>query len=486
MLQRTPVRPYPVVPIYVISLLGGAAGLWLIAYLGERLYGSVPATVVGRSSAAFDAMTDQLYEQINSPIGIVILQMLSILILSRILGAAFRKIGQPQVMGEIFAGILLGPSVLKAIFPEAHQFLFSENLLPRLFVLSNIGLILFMFTLGLELNRNALSTKRSPALLVSHMSIIFPFVLGAALALYLFEKNASPNCGFVPFALFMGICMSITAFPVLARIVQEFNLTGTTVGIIAVAAAAIDDVTAWCILAIVVGIVQAGRGVGASLTVSFAVIYCAIAVFAVRPALSRYLQRLLPGSHRIPPNTVAIVFIILLSSCFLTQLIGLHALFGAFVAGAIMPEEEGFKERLLARIQDVSTLFLVPLFFAFTGLRTEIGLLNDTQSWATCGLIILVAILGKLGGSMVAGRWSGLGWRDSFGLGALMNTRGLVELVVLNIGYDLGILTPKIFVMLVIMAIFTTMMTGPLLLLLKISPTRATRCGDDTPKRLEF
>ncbi|WP_375415251.1 cation:proton antiporter [uncultured Bradyrhizobium sp.] len=472
MLQRTPVR-YPVIPVYVISLAAGAASLWLIARAGERLYGGVPPIVVGHAVTAFEAMTHELYKHINSPIGNVILQILVILILSRIFGTALRRIGQPQVMGEIFAGIFLGPSVLKTVLPEAHKFLFPESSVSQLFILSNIGLVLFMFTLGLELNRHALSIRKSSALLVSHISIIFPFVLGAALALLLFDTYASAKYGFVPFALFMGICMSITAFPVLARIVQEFELTTTTVGIVAIAAAAIDDATAWCILAIVVGIVQAGSGVGASLILLFAALYCAVAVLAVRPALSKYLPQSLPGSRQMPPATVAIALIVLLGSCFLTQLIGLHALFGAFMAGVIMPEQENFKERLLARVQDVSTLFLVPLFFAFTGLRAEIGLLNDLQSWGVCALIILVAIAGKLGGSLAAARWSGLGWRESFGLGALMNTRGLVELVVLNIGYDLGILPPKIFAMLVIMAIFTTMMTGPLLLILKLSPQPA-------------
>jgi Kef-type K+ transport system membrane component KefB len=477
MLQRTPARSYPVVPLYLVSLAGGLGSLWLIVHVGGRLYGHVAASVVGGDGTLVNAITSELHQHVNSRIGNLILLILIILTLSHILRAAFRRIGQPQVMGEIFAGILLGPSVLKAMLPEAHMFLFPEGAVSQLFVLSNIGLILFMFTLGLELNRGALSAKRSSALLVSHMSIIFPFVLGAALALFLFDQYAAPNCAFVPFALFMGIAMSVTAFPVLARIVQEFELTGTTVGTVAITAAAVDDVTAWSILAIVIGIVQAGTGVGAGLISSLAVIYCAVAVFAVRPALSKYLQRSLPGSRRIPPNTVAVTFVVLLSSCFLTQMIGLHALFGAFMAGLIMPEQEGFKERLVARIEDVSMLFLVPLFFAFTGLRVEIGLLNDTQSWAICGLIIAVAVLGKLGGSTVAARYSGLQWRESFGIGALMNTRGLVELVVLNIGYDLGILTPKIFAMLVIMAIFTTMMTGPLLLMLKLSPAQAVRRG---------
>ena len=304
--------------------------------------------------------------------------------------------------------------------------------------------------------------------MISHFSIILPFVLGAGLALFLFGEFGPHGFGFLSFALFMGVSMSITAFPVLARIIQEHNLTRTTLGAAAITAAAIDDVTAWCILAVVVGIVQSGSSAGAYAVVSLALVYAGIAVFAVRPALRQWLAPSRSGSPQIAPAKLAVVFMILLASGLLTESIGIHALFGAFLAGVIMPEEGEFKAKLVASVEGVSTLILLPVFFAFTGLRTEIGLLNDAHSWLICGAIVAVAVIGKMGGSIAAARFTGLDWRESAGLGALMNTRGLVELVVLNIGYDIGVLTPKIFTMLVIMAIVTTMMTGPLLRLFGI------------------
>src|SRR4029077_1507648 len=323
----------------------------------------------------------------------------------------------------------------------------------------------------------SLATRAKSALLISYLSIIVPFVLGAALALVLFEPFAPHQFGFLSFALFMGVSMSITAFPVLARIIQEHHLTRTTLGAAAITSAAIDDVSAWCILAVVVGIVQSGSSAGAVGVLSLAVVYTGLALFAVRPALKRWLPTSATGS-RIAPAKLAVVFMILLTSCLLTESIGIHALFGAFLAGVIMPEEGAFKAKLGASVEDVSPLVLLPLFFAFTGLRTEIGLLNDLDGWLICGLIIAVAVVGKMGGTIAAARWTGLDWRESAGLGALMNTRGLVELVVLNIGYDIGILTPKIFTMLVIMAIVTTMMTGPLLRLFGIVGAKAAAADD--------
>jgi len=387
-----------------------------------------------------------------------------------------RRFGQPRVIGEILAGICLGPSLLKAAFPELHGFLFPESSLPRLFFLSNLGLILFMFTIGLELDLSALRTRARSAVLISHMSIIVPFVLGAGLSLFLYDQFAEHKHGFVSFALFMGVSMSITAFPVLARIIQEHNLTRTTLGAAAITSAAVDDVTAWCILAVVVGFVQSGSSSGAFAVISLAIAYTGVAVLVIRPALRRFLPLTPAAVQRIAPSKLAVVFMLLLVSGLMTETIGIHALFGAFLAGVIMPDENGFRSKLIASVEDVSTLIMLPLFFAFTGLRTQIGLLDDGYSWLVCGAVIAVAVAGKMGGSIAAARWTGLDWRESLGLGALMNTRGLVELVVLNIGYDIGILTPKMFTMLVIMAIVTTMMTGPLLRLFGVvDPAPAER-----------
>ena len=461
-----------VVYLYAAALFSGLVSLWAITRYGQQLSPSDAvgngAAVIGQTQPLLQAMAGELRKNFGSPLGSFILQILTILVASRVCGLILRRLGQPRVMGEIIAGICLGPSLLKAVFPEFHGFLFPESSLPRLFFVSNIGLILFMFIVGLELDLRSLASRAKSALLISHFSIILPFVLGAGLALLLFGEFGPHGFGFLSFALFMGVSMSITAFPVLARIIQEHNLTRTTLGAAAITAAAIDDVTAWCILAVVVGIVQSGSSAGAYAVVSLALVYAGIAVFAVRPALRQWLAPSRSGSPPVAPATLALVFMILLASGLLTESIGIHALFGAFLAGVIMPEEGEFKAKLVASVEGVSTLILLPVFFAFTGLRTEIGLINDVHSWLICGAIIAVAVTGKMGGSIAAARFTGLEWRESAGLGALMNTRGLVELVVLNIGYDIGVLTPKIFTMLVIMAIVTTMMTGPLLRLFGI------------------
>jgi len=462
-----------VVYLYAIALFSGLVCLWAITRYGQQLspsevVGSGQTAVIAQTQPLLQAMAGELRKNFGSPLGSFILQILTILIASRVCGLILRRLGQPRVMGEIIAGVCLGPSLLKAVFPEFHGFLFPESSLPRLFFVSNIGLILFMFIVGLELDLSSLRSRAKSALLISHFSIILPFVLGAGLALFLFGEFGPRGFGFLSFALFMGVSMSITAFPVLARIIQENNLTRTTLGAAAITSAAIDDVTAWCILAVIVGIVQSGSSAGAYAVVSLALVYAGIAVFAVRPALRQWLAPSRSGSARIAPERLAIVFMILLASGLVTESIGIHALFGAFLAGVIMPEEGAFKAKLVASVEGVSTLILLPVFFAFTGLRTEIGLLNDAHSWLICGAIVAVAVIGKMGGSIAAARWTGLDWREAAGLGALMNTRGLVELVVLNIGYDIGVLTPKIFTMLVIMAIVTTMMTGPLLRLFGI------------------
>jgi Kef-type K+ transport system membrane component KefB len=462
-----------VVYLYAAALFGGLVCLWAITRYGQQLsppdaVGNGATAVIGQSQPLLQAMAGELRKNFGSPLGSFILQILTILVASRVCGLILRRLGQPRVMGEIIAGVCLGPSLLKAVFPEFHGFLFPESSLPRLFFVSNIGLILFMFIVGLELDLRSLASRAKSALLISHFSIILPFVLGAGLALFLFGEFGPHGFGFLSFALFMGVSMSITAFPVLARIIQEHNLTRTTLGAAAITSAAIDDVTAWCILAVVVGIVQSGSSAGAYAVVSLALVYAGIAVFAVRPALRQWLAPSRSGSPQIAPAKLAVVFMILLASGLLTESIGIHALFGAFLAGVIMPEEGAFKTKLVASVEGVSTLILLPVFFAFTGLRTEIGLLNDAHSWLICGAIVAVAVIGKMGGSIAAARFTGLEWRESAALGALMNTRGLVELVVLNIGYDIGVLTPKIFTMLVIMAIVTTMMTGPLLRLFGI------------------
>jgi Kef-type K+ transport system membrane component KefB len=343
-----------------------------------------------------------------------------------------------------------------------------------LHLLAQLGVILFMFFVGLELDLPAMRKRARAALLVSHTSIVAPFLLGCALALVLYSSLAPEGVGFVPFSLFMGIAMSITAFPVLARILRERGMINTPLGAIAIACAAVDDVTAWCILALVIAITKANGMGGAVMTVLLAVLFIAVMVLLVRPRVAAFAERDL-GDERSSGGRVVLALVFICAAALCTEIIGIHALFGAFLAGAIMSGSSRLGLLLRERVETFSAAFLLPLFFAFTGLRTEIGLLATVEDWLVCSGIIAVAIAGKFGGTLLASRVAGLNWHDSLTLGTLMNTRGLMELIVLNIGYDLGILSPRIFAMMVVMALVTTMMTGPVLSFLEWRRARATQ-----------
>ena len=447
--------------IYVLMLLFFVAAVGLILWLGATPTPRIDDSIT-RSS-----LTSILWQNFRSPLGILLVQIVVILAAAGIVSRLFRKMGQPPVMGEMIAGIVLGPSVLGFFFPNAMSFVFPTSSLGTLQLLSQIGVVLFMFIVGMELNVRHVREKGSAAVMISHASIIFPFVLGTSLSLFLYRDLAPPGTSFTAFALFIGVAMSITAFPVLARILEDRNLTQTDLGSIAQTCAAVDDVTAWCILALVIALVQAS-GVAVSLvTLLFTVLFAVAMIFLVRPQLRRLVNQA-TGSHVHARRLIAGVLAFVLISALITETIGIHALFGAFIAGVVMPQSTDFRNFLREKLEAFSAAALLPLFFAFTGLRTQISLLNDWQSWALCGVIILVAIAGKLGGSMLMSRVTGMNWSQSFSIGVLMNTRGLVELVVLNIGYDLGILSGRIFAMMVLMALVTTFMTGPLLSLVNI------------------
>ena len=375
--------------------------------------------------------------------------------------------GQPPVMGEMVAGIALGPSLLGFLFPQAATFLFPPTSMTALGLLSQIGVVLFMFIVGMELDLQHLREKASSAIMVSHASIVVPFLLGAALALTLFPVLAPPGIGFTPFALFIGIAMSITAFPVLARILQDRGLSQSPLGTTALACAAVDDVSAWCILAIVIAAVNSTGLAGSVTTMVLTLAFIVVMLLLVKPRVERLFIRRLDDA-KYSRLLLAGVLAFALTCAWITETIGIHALFGGFLAGVVMPSSAGVQTFVKEKVEAFSSTLLLPLFFVFTGLRTQVALLNDWWSWLVCLAIIAVAVAGKLGGSMLMARWTKMSWRDSFGIGALMNTRGLVELVVLNIGYDLGILSDRIFVMLVIMALTTTFMTAPLLSLVKI------------------
>lgn len=426
---------------------------------GEALSISKPGTQVD-NIGSFEIFQGEFADNLGHPLSILLLQIITIIIVARIFGFLFRKIGQPKVIGEILAGIVLGPSLIGTFFPEISVFLFPEGSFANLQFLSQIGLILFMFIIGMELDTDVVKTKAHDAVVVSHASIIFPFILGMILSLFLYHDFAPANVTYVSFALFMGIAMSITAFPVLARILQERNLTKTKLGSLALTCAAVDDITAWCVLATIIAIVKAGSVAASLYTFGLAISYVLVMLFLVRPGLQR-IGSIYASKEILSKTVIAVVFLVLLLSAYIAEVVGIHALFGAFLAGVIMPPNINFKKLMAEKIEDVSVVLLLPLFFVFTGLRTQIGLLNDVNLWVVCLIIIGVAVLGKFGGGAISARYVGQSWKNALSLGTLMNTRGLMELVVLNIGFDLGILSNEVFAMMVIMALSTTMMTGP-------------------------
>jgi Kef-type K+ transport system membrane component KefB len=319
-----------------------------------------------------------------------------------------------------------------------------------------------MFIIGMELDLKAIGKQAYGAVIISHASIIIPYTLGMGLAYFIYQEYAPTGITFLSFSLFMGIAMSITAFPVLARILQEKKLTRSKLGALALTCAAADDLTAWCILAAVIALVKSGSTMSVLYTIGLALIYVLVVLKVLRPALEK-LEVIYEQQEKKRTPIIALLFIILIVSSYLTSIIGIHALFGAFMAGVVMPSSFNFRKIVIDKIEDVSIILLLPLFFVITGLRTEIGLLNHASLWVTFGWILLVAVAGKFGGSALAARMVGQNWKDSLSIGVLMNTRGLMQLIVLNIGYDLGILSPEIFAMMVLMAIVTTFMTGPAL-----------------------
>jgi len=417
---------------------------------------------VNGSTSYFRLFTDSIVQNLRQPLAVLLLQIIVIVTIARMMGYVFRKIGQPAVIGEIIAGIILGPSILGMYFPEATQFLFPAESLPILEYLSQIGLILFMFVYGMEFEMVGLRKQAFGALIVSHTSIILPFTLGMGLSYFLYNEFTSAKISFLAFSLFMGVAMSITAFPVLARILREKGLTRSELGSMAITSAAIGDLTAWFILAAVISIVKAGSSLGILYSLGVTLLYITVMIFVVRPQLIKLAATY--AHHELKRKTViAILFIVLLLSTYVTKIIGINALFGAFLVGAIMPSSLNFRSIVTEKIEDVSMVLLLPLFFVFSGLRTQIGLLNQPHLWVIFGWILVVAIVGKFGGSAIPARIVGQSWKDSLSIGVLMNTRGLMELIILNIGYDLGILSPEIFTMMVLMAIVTTCMTGPAL-----------------------
>ena len=441
---------------YVLTVGAPVAILLAVIVLGEGIHRVAIHGVAG--TAAIQPQSSGLPN-----LAILMTQIGLIVLMSRAVGSIIQRIGQPRVIGEVLAGLLLGPSFLGWIAPGLSGVLFPVQSLGFLHALSQLGLVLFMFMVGLEVDVRELYGHGHAAVVISHASIMAPMALGAALSLYLYPRFAGPVAGFAGFALFMGVAMSITAFPVLARILTERKLLRSRMGAMAIACAAIGDATGWCVLAYVVAFVSASHSsIPVWLTVGGLPVFIAITWWAGRWSM-RGTEEAWLADGELSGNRQALLLVFLLAAALATEALGLHLLFGAFVAGAIIPKHPGFGTYLIEKFEPLTVLLLLPLFFAYTGLRTSLGQIRGAQMWGICLLIIAVAVAGKLGGTGIAARLSGFGWRESLALGSLMNTRGLMELVVLNIGLDIGIITPAIFSMMVVMAITTTMMAPPLL-----------------------
>ena len=437
-----------------------APGAPLPVHIASQTIGSEKPT----PSVPFTQEVEQrLGQNAADPLSRFFLQLFVVITVSYSIGWLFARCGQPAVVGEMMAGVLLGPSLFGWLAPGAFQLVFAASSLEPLRLLSQVGVCLFMFAVGMEMDWTELRHKAAAAILVSHASIAIPGLFGAGLAYLFYERLAQPGASFVAFALFVAVAMSITAFPVLVRILQDRGILQTSLGQIATACAAIGDATAWGLLALVVAFARSTDFAAAALCLGFVLIFVAVMFFVVKPNLPGWLGKEAIERPKPTKSLLAIVMAIVLACAFCTQWLGIHALFGAFVAGLIMPTAGGFRAKLGVRLENISSVLLLPVFFVSSGLRTEIGLLHTRVDWLICLLVIALATIGKLGGSSLAARLTGMGWRQSLQLGALMNTRGLMELIALNLGYELHILSQRVFSMLVIMALVTTIMTGPLL-----------------------
>ncbi len=465
--------------VYALLLVAAVLIFFVIRYFGENLPAqplatNAPVTESREIPESHLLSRNQGIDTPRSPspprsipqshlLSQVLIALVTIISAARIFGFLCQRVGQPRVIGEVIAGIALGPSLLGQFAPDAMVFVFPSTITPVLGILAQLGVILYMFLVGLELNSGLLHSRAQATVAISHASIIGPFLLGAVLALSAYSTYAPAGVTFTSFALFLGVAMSITAFPVLARILTDLRLDKTELGVMALSCAAADDVTAWCLLAFVVGVTQADL-YGAVITIILSVCYISVMFGLARPVMIRLLAPL--KNTELSVNATAWVLVAVLASAVITEFIGIHAIFGAFLLGAIIPHDSHVARSFRKKLEDVVSILLLPVFFAYTGTRTQIGLLSESSDWWFCSLIILVATVGKFGGTLIASRFTGLDWRTSASLGILMNTRGLMELIVLNIGLDLGVISPTLFAMMVLMALVTTIATTPVLRLI--------------------
>ena len=437
---------------------------------------------VNTVSDAARALTRLDVERLLLP---VLVQLAVIIAAARLFGALARRVGQPAVVGEIVAGLLLGPSLLGWLAPEFFNTLFRPHLegvdqpladafLSKIFtVLAQIGLIFLLFLVGLEFEGKHVRANGRAAVLISIAGIAVPFGLGAALAPAIHSHlEAHPIAGTVSLpglTLFLGVALSITAIPVLGRIMMELNITRTRVGTITMTAAAVDDAIGWILLASVAAVVRSNfdpidTGRMVALTIAFA-----LAMFLViGPNLARYFARALRANRgELSATSFAVLLVALLLSALATNLIGIFAVFGAFALGAALSEQEELRRAVSAKLHDIVTGFFVPVFFTYTGLRTDITGIHGAAMWFILVAVIAAAVIGKLVGCGFAARISGFSWKESGIVGAMMNSRGLMALIAINVGYELGVVPRSLFSVLVLMALVTTALTTPLLLLLR-------------------
>ncbi|MFL9582531.1 cation:proton antiporter [Stenotrophomonas sp. AB1(2024)] len=433
------------------------AGVPLVIGLALARYAGPDVPAAAAEAKAEAVVGSDWAHPLASPLGLFLLQLLVLLVVAKGAGALLKRLGQPAVIGEMAAGLMMGPLVLGSLLPGLHGALFPASSLGPLGMLSQLGVLMFLLVAGAELDLGGLRGRRRFAFTVSHAGIAVPFVLGVLLAIWLYPDHGPQGVGFTAFALFVGISLSITAFPVLLRILADRGITHTPLGQTAIACAALGDATAWCLLALIVAAAQATGWVPASLSLLCVVVFIALMLGVVKPWFSR--QVIKPGSEG---RWLLGMLLLSLASALVTEVLGIHALFGAFAAGVAVSSNTQLRALLIARVEPFAVTLLLPLFFAMTGLRMRADALQGSDL-LLCAVLIAVATLGKLLGTWSAARSAGMDNHEAWKLGALMNTRGLMELIVLNLGYELGFLGDRLFAVLVIMALVTTAMTGPLL-----------------------
>lgn len=456
-------NPWRQAGAYLVLVVLPLLGMLAVLAWGSSRYDELPSRIAERVPELVPAAMAVLRPSL------LLAQLVVILTLSRLTGRLFVRFGQPRVVGEMFAGVLLGPSALGLIAPHLYDMLFPRGSVRFLNALSQVGLMLFMFLVGLELDLASIRRHGRAVILAAHAGIALPFFFGTAIALVLYQRLAPGGVPFFAFALFVGVAMSVTAFPVLARIIAEQTWRSSTLASLALSTAAVSDVTAWCILAVVVALARdAATPIPLWVTAGGLLALVVLMGTVGRLAVAYLARRLTSDARRdrVDDDALAAVIVVVLACALTTEMLGVHALFGAFLAGVVMPKDAVTIQAIEVRLREVLSIILLPIFFTFSGLRLRIGSISDGWTWAVCGLVIVLSVVGKVGGSALAGRVSGFSWRNAVSLGVLMNTRGLMELVVLNIGLDAGIISPPLYAVLVLMALLTTLMTTPLLRLI--------------------